>query len=97
MGGGGGELFTCPYPLKIQARPPREQRLATQSRVSGREGKEGAIVIFKQLRSMSGRFKKSKKLIYLFKSGSWLAWQVGDGFKGRCDAILKPPLDPAVC
>ena len=34
-GGGGGELFTCPYPLKVQARPPRDQRLATQSKVFG--------------------------------------------------------------
>ena len=22
--GGGAELFMCPYPLKVQARPPRE-------------------------------------------------------------------------
>ena len=39
VGGGvgvdGGELFTCPYPLKVQARPIGDQRLATQSRVSG--------------------------------------------------------------
>ena len=34
-GGGGGELFTCPYPLKVQARPPRDQRLAIQSKVFG--------------------------------------------------------------
>ena len=47
--GGGVELVTCP--LKIQARPPRDQRLTTQSRVSGREGGKGAIVILKQLRS----------------------------------------------
>ena len=26
--GGGGELFTCPYPLKIQACPPQDQRPA---------------------------------------------------------------------
>ena len=32
--GGGGELFMCPYPLKVQAHPPQDQRLATQSRVS---------------------------------------------------------------
>ena len=53
-GGGGGraELLTCPYPLNVQARTPRNQRLAAQSRVSGLEGREGAIV------SMSGRFKK---------------------------------------
>ena len=24
-GGGGAELFPCPYPPKIQARPPRDQ------------------------------------------------------------------------
>ena len=36
MGGGGHfELFMCPYRLKIQARPPQDQRLATQSRVLG--------------------------------------------------------------
>ena len=38
-GGGGGkgvELFTCPYRLKVQARPPRDQRLVTQCRVSRR-------------------------------------------------------------
>ena len=38
MGGGGGgnwaKPFYCPYPLKVQACPPRDQRLATQSRVS---------------------------------------------------------------
>ena len=39
-GGGGAGLFTCPYPLKVQACPPRDQRLATRSRVSGREGKK---------------------------------------------------------
>ena len=33
--------------LKVQARPPQDQRLATQSRVSGREGKESAVVILK--------------------------------------------------
>ena len=37
-GGGGAQLFTCPYPLKVQARPPRDQRQAVQSRVSGQEG-----------------------------------------------------------
>ena len=36
-GGGGAELFVCPYPLKVQVRPPRDQILATQSRVSGLE------------------------------------------------------------
>ena len=39
MGGGEGEgeaeLFTCPYPLKVHARPPRDQRVATQSMFSG--------------------------------------------------------------
>ena len=34
-GGGGAELFKCPYPHKVQAHPPPDQRLATQSRVSG--------------------------------------------------------------
>ena len=34
----------CPYPLKVQARPPRDQRLATQSRVSGREGGERVLL-----------------------------------------------------
>ena len=34
--GGGAELFTCPYPLKVQTHPPREQTLATQTRASGR-------------------------------------------------------------
>ena len=29
-GWGGAELFTCPYPLKVQARLPRDQTLATQ-------------------------------------------------------------------
>ena len=36
VGGGRAELFTGPCPLKVQARPPRDQRLATRSRVSGR-------------------------------------------------------------
>ena len=36
-GGGGGGVFTCPYPLKVQARPPQDQRLAFRSRVSGQE------------------------------------------------------------
>ena len=31
----GAELFTCPYPPKVQARPPRDQRLAPPSKVSG--------------------------------------------------------------
>ena len=33
--GGGGELLTRPYPLKVQAYPPRYQRPALPSRVSG--------------------------------------------------------------
>ena len=41
----GAELFTCPYPMKVQARPPRDHKLASQSRVSGREGKSGNYVI----------------------------------------------------
>ena len=36
--GGGSELITRPYPLKVQACPPRNRRLATRSRVSGQEG-----------------------------------------------------------
>ena len=32
VGGGGAELFACPYPLKVQAHPPQDQRLATQTR-----------------------------------------------------------------
>ena len=36
-GGGGRELLTCPYPLKVQACPPRDQRPALLSGVSGRE------------------------------------------------------------
>ena len=44
--GGGGrkgvaKLFTCPYPLKVQAPPLRDQRLATEFRVSGGGGEEG--------------------------------------------------------
>ena len=57
-GGGGAELFTCPYSIKVQARTPQYQRLATQSSVSGRKGEKGAIDIFKQLRSTRERFKK---------------------------------------
>ena len=34
-GGGGAELFLCPYPPKVQACPPRDQRPASQSIVSG--------------------------------------------------------------
>ena len=37
QGGGGRELLTFPCPLKVQARPPRVQRLALLSRVSGQE------------------------------------------------------------
>ena len=44
--GGGGGLFTCPYPLKVQARPPRDQRLATQSRVSGQLNQDVTSVIY---------------------------------------------------
>ena len=59
------ELFTRPYPFKVQTRPPRDQRLATQSKVSGWgggggggvwEGKKVPFDILKQLRSMSERF-----------------------------------------
>ena len=38
-GGWGAELFTCPYPLKVQGCPSRDQILATQSR--GGKGKKG--------------------------------------------------------
>ena len=34
-GGGGAELFPCPYPPKVQARTSRDQRPAPRSRVSG--------------------------------------------------------------
>ena len=33
--GVGGELFKYPYPLKVQARPQRNQRPALRSRVPG--------------------------------------------------------------
>ena len=49
-GGGGGverKLFTCPYPLKVQACPPHDQRPAFRSRVSGQE--ESGIVSCKRL------------------------------------------------
>ena len=36
-GGGGGGLFTSPYSLRVQARPPRDQGLAVQSSISGRD------------------------------------------------------------
>ena len=36
-GDGGRELLTCPYPLKVQACPPRDQRPALRPRVSGQE------------------------------------------------------------
>ena len=32
--GGGAKLLTCPYPLNVQARPPRDQRPAFRSRIS---------------------------------------------------------------
>ena len=38
-GGGWAVLIMCPYPLKVQACPLGDQRLATQARVSGWEGK----------------------------------------------------------
>ena len=37
VGGGGGELLTYLYPLKIQACPARDQRPPLSSRVSGQE------------------------------------------------------------
>ena len=39
-GGGGGGLLTSPYPLKVQACPPRVQRPALRSRVLGQEKKD---------------------------------------------------------
>ena len=48
-GGWGSKRFTCPYSLKVKARPPRVQRLATMARISGREGREGAFVILKSV------------------------------------------------
>ena len=41
QGGGGRKLLTCPCPLTVQARPPRVQRLALLSRVSGQESGGG--------------------------------------------------------
>ena len=35
VGGGGTIFFTCPYPVRVQARPPQDQRLTFWSRVSG--------------------------------------------------------------
>ena len=37
----GWELFMCPYPLKVQARPPQDQRPALRSRVLG----QGEVVV----------------------------------------------------
>ena len=34
------ETINAPYPLKVQARPPRDLRTATQSRISGQGEKE---------------------------------------------------------
>ena len=36
-GGGRGEQLTCPYSMKVQARPPRDQGLVFWFRVSGQE------------------------------------------------------------
>ena len=36
-GGSGGELCTCLYPLKVQARPPRDHKPALRSRVPRRD------------------------------------------------------------
>ena len=33
-----GQLFLCPYPLKVRARPLQDQKLALQFRVLGQEG-----------------------------------------------------------
>ena len=37
LGGGGSELYACPYPPKVQTCPPRDQRLTFRSRVPGQE------------------------------------------------------------
>ena len=45
-GGGGGrgaELFKCPYPPKVQARPPRDQKPTIRSKVSGQGGESGQV------------------------------------------------------
>ena len=34
----GGRTIECPYPLKVQACPPRDQRPGLRSRDSGQEG-----------------------------------------------------------
>ena len=39
-GGGGGGLFTCPYPLKVQAHPPRDQRLNAKGTVIAIPGRK---------------------------------------------------------
>ena len=36
VGVGVGRTITCPYPLKVQTCPPRDQRPALGSRVSGK-------------------------------------------------------------
>ena len=33
--GGGSELLTCPYPLMVQTRPRRDQRLALRTKYRG--------------------------------------------------------------
>ena len=40
-GGGGGKLFLCPYPPKVQACPPWDQTPTPPSRISG----QGEMVI----------------------------------------------------
>ena len=39
-GVGGAELFPCPYPLKVQERPPQDEKLASQSKVLGQGSKQ---------------------------------------------------------
>ena len=70
-GGGGGraELFTCPYPMKVQAPPPRDQRLATQYRVSGREvvavfGSGPLSVVHSHIASIRLMINVSEQLIW---------------------------------
>ena len=36
--GGDINIFTCPYPLKVEACPPQDHRPATWTKVSGPEG-----------------------------------------------------------
>ena len=50
VGAEGCELLICPYPLKVQACPPQDQKPALQSRVLGQEEERmrGAISNFEK-------------------------------------------------